>query len=203
MGNLKLFIRKDWMVIRKYKWFFLLYLLIYSTLDSSNFLLTIVPATMIIFVSNSDLRPFHKYLGSLPLSRIGMVFGKYVSSGFYMMVGMALAALFYLGGSYIRGTDPEMQNAILTFLTLSIFMAVYYPLYYWLGSKGGHLLLSFSWLIILGATMGIFTSDIEVFRRMELFLNSGAGYVFTIALIGIFLVPSFHLSVAIFRRKDF
>ncbi|UNK16586.1 ABC-2 transporter permease [Paenibacillus sp. N3/727] len=207
MRSLKLFIIKDWIVIRKYLWVVLLYLCFLTVSGSSSFLVTIIPAMMLIIVSNVDLRPFHKYLTSLPVSRKGMILGKYVSSGVYMTGGVILAVLFYLGGSFIRGTNAgeiTVQAIVPTLLLLVMFMALYYPLYYWLGPKGGQYL-NFIWMIVLGGSIGIssmFSVDEGGATPSELFLNSGAGLTLVLGLAGLFVILSYLLSVAIFLRKD-
>lgn len=205
MGNLALFIRKDWIVLRKYAWFFLLWLLFFSFGNNGNVLSVMLPAMIIILISNIDLNPFHKYTFSLPVSRREMILGKYMSSVFFMLVGLASTYLFQTAFSLLTGREMNYTwfQICVSAISLALFVTLYYPLYYWLGPKGGYLLkivvmlvafaVTFTLNNIIQNSQGWITSTLS---------DSGMVIMMGIGISGLLLVLSYFLAAAIFRRAD-
>lgn len=205
MGNLALFIRKDWIVLRKYAWFFLLWLVFFSFGNNGKLLGVMLPAMLIILISNIDLNPFHKYAFSLPLSRREIILGKYLSSVFFMLTG--LAATYLLQSAFFLLTGGELSYTLFQIcvsgISLTMFITLYYPLYYWLGPKGGQIL---KMVVMLVAFTVTFTINTVIQNSQEwvtsTHIDSGMVIMMGIGISGLLLVLSYHLAAIIFRRID-
>ncbi len=196
MSHIVPLIHKDWMVIRKYAWLFAIWLALFSFGNAVGILGYMVAGMMIIVISNTDLHPFHKYSMSLPIPRRDIVLSKYVSSLLFMLIGLLAGflvqiAYIWLGGD---GEGSVLYQNIVSGISLILFIAVYYPLYYWLGPKGGQTLKLVLVAVLFAITMAINTLWSDGLQTDYLWYGLGISCLVVFA--------SYQLSAYIFSRTD-
>ncbi|WP_268794508.1 ABC-2 transporter permease [Paenibacillus sp. DMB20] len=118
-----------------------------------------------------------------------------------------LAATYLLQSAFFLLTGGELSYTLFQIcvsgISLIMFITLYYPLYYWLGPKGGQIL---KMVVMLVAFTVTFTINAVIQNSQEwvtsTHIDSGMVIMMGIGISGLLLVLSYHLSAIIFRRID-
>ncbi|MBB6633032.1 ABC-2 transporter permease [Cohnella thailandensis] len=199
-------IRKDLISLKWYFLFVLGYGLVFGTIATSPYsplLVSLLPAIMLtIFVANIELRNKSMlFVGSLPVRRRQIVLAKYLSVFVYIGIGLALAAIMYLLNEHILDQSfPLTGTAVLIASSVALlFSAIYYPLYYILGSRNSSII-SVLMIFLASALAGGLNKSIDL---SEVGIPSQAQLTVGLPLLGLVLFyGSYRLSLSIFSRKD-
>ncbi|GAB2697894.1 ABC-2 transporter permease [Paenibacillus thermoaerophilus] len=202
-------IRKDLIVLRWYFLFVAAYVLVFGVITVTPFspmMLVVLPTMMLtLFATNLEIRNKSMlFVGSLPVGRKQIVQAKYASFFVYLAIGIVLGCLSNLSNQVRYGPEDfpfSLQTLALAVFVSMLFTSLYYPLYYWLGTKSAAIA-TFSTLFLTAAGIAGF---ISVADSVDIGIANVSGFPFLYALplVGLALLfVSYRLSLAIFLRKD-
>ncbi|MNP45799.1 hypothetical protein D3C76_1397510 [compost metagenome] len=148
-----------------------------------------------------------QFLGSLPVRRKILVLSKYASACCLLILAGILCGLVNSVARYFMDGNMYFNTWLVVGSILSglLFMALYIPLFYWIGPKGGQFLNIILILIVMmgnGVLTGILSS-----RQSITLISWLVSHPVESGLIGggIFIVAmliSFVISTAIFKKRD-
>lgn len=145
MPHLIQLVRKDFLLLQRYLWLLFIYMVVFSGFVQSDGspLYGMLPGMVLILALNADMRlPNQQFLVNLPVRRSYLVLSKYVSAFILMLLAFALCMLLNTGANAVHGqsTAVNLGQMLGIFLAQLVFMAIYIPIYYWLGLKGSQYL---------------------------------------------------------------
>ncbi|MNP25480.1 hypothetical protein D3C76_1182900 [compost metagenome] len=202
--------RKDLLLLKRYLWLIVIYTIIFSGfVQKDNLLLyNFLPMLLLILVVNNDMQPSsQQFLGTLPVRRKILVLSKYASAGSLLIIAGILGGLvnslarYYLDGNMYFHTLLVVGSIISGLL----FMALYIPLFYWIGPKGGQFLNIVLILFVMmgnGIVTGILSTE-QTITIMDWFNNHPveSGIICSSAII-VAILTSYVISTAIFKQRD-
>ncbi|MBA9086450.1 hypothetical protein FHR92_002928 [Fontibacillus solani] len=210
MSSISLLMRKDLLLLKRYLWLIVIYTIIFSGfVQKDNLLLyNFLPMLLLILVVNNDMQPSsQQFLGTLPVRRKVLVLSKYVSAGSLLIIAGILGGLvnslarYYLDGNMYFHTLLVVGSIISGLL----FMALYIPLFYWIGPKGGQFLNIVLILFVMmgnGIVTGILSTEQSI-TIMDWFNNHPVeGGVICGGAIIVAILTSYVISTAIFKKRD-
>ncbi|SDE64213.1 ABC-2 family transporter protein [Fontibacillus panacisegetis] len=210
MSSISLLMRKDLLLLKRYLWLIVIYTIIFSGfVQKDNLLLyNFLPMLLLILVVNNDMQPSsQQFLGTLPVRRKILVLSKYASAGSLLIIAGILGGLvnslarYYLDGNMYFHTLLVVGSIISGLL----FMALYIPLFYWIGPKGGQFLNIVLILFVMmgnGIVTGILSTE-QTIIIMDWFNNHPveSGVICGGAII-VAILTSYVISTAIFKKRD-
>ncbi|MNW39715.1 hypothetical protein D3C74_168070 [compost metagenome] len=210
MSSISLLMRKDLLLLKRYLWLIVIYTIIFSGfVQKDNLLLyNFLPMLLLILVVNNDMQPSsQQFLGTLPVRRKVLVLSKYASAGSLLIIAGILGGLvnslarYYLDGNMYFHTLLVVGSIISGLL----FMALYIPLFYWIGPKGGQFLNIVLILFVMmgnGIVTGILSTE-QTITIMDWFNNHPveSGIICSSAII-VAILTSYVISTAIFKQRD-
>ncbi|MEF2966072.1 ABC-2 transporter permease [Paenibacillus sp. M1] len=211
MPNILGLVRKDFLLMRRYLWLLVIYAVAFSGIISGTggtMLYGLLPGVLLILTIGADMRqPNQQFLVSLPLKRNQLVLAKYASSFIILVLSIAVCLLMNIATDLLDFGTVRINTALAvgTTVTMSLFISVYLPLYYWLGLKGAQYLNVGMMVIIMignGAVTSLLGSrdmapalDFLTAHRLQAGLLIGSGTVLVI-------VVSYLISRSIFMKRD-
>ncbi|MMZ58696.1 hypothetical protein D1872_206870 [compost metagenome] len=210
MSSIPLLMRKDLLLLKRYLWLIVIYAVMFSGfVQKNNYLLyNFLPMLLLIMVVNNDMQPSaQQFLGSLPVRRKILVLSKYVSAGSLIIISGILIGLVNCLALILQAGNVNFNTYIVAGSTISglLFMALYIPLYYWLGPKGGQFL-NIVLILVVMAGNGTITAILssEQANTITAWFNnhSLASGLMTVGIIIVAMLVSFVVSTTIYKKRD-
>ncbi|MNZ54746.1 hypothetical protein D3C78_726580 [compost metagenome] len=210
MSSISLLMRKDLLLLKRYLWLIVIYTIIFSGfVQKDNLLLyNFLPMLLLILVVNNDMQPSsQQFLGTLPVRRKVLVLSKYASAGSLLIIAGILGGLVNSLARYYLDGDMYFHTLLVVGSIISglLFMALYIPLFYWIGPKGGQFLNIVLILFVMmgnGIVTGILSTE-QTITIMDWFNNHPveSGIICSSAII-VAILTSYVISTAIFKQRD-
>ncbi|MNO73569.1 hypothetical protein D3C76_645410 [compost metagenome] len=210
MSSIPLLMRKDLLLLKRYLWLIVIYAVMFSGfVQKNNYLLyNFLPMLLLIMVVNNDMQPSaQQFLGSLPVRRKILVLSKYVSAGSLIIISGILIGLVNCLALILQAGNVNFNTYIVAGSTISglLFMALYIPLYYWLGPKGGQFL-NIVLILVVMAGNGTITAILssEQANTITAWFNnhSLASGLMTVGIVIVAMLVSFVVSTTIYQKRD-
>lgn len=210
MSSISLLMRKDLLLLKRYLWLIVIYTIIFSGfVQKDNLLLyNFLPMLLLILVVNNDMQPSsQQFLGTLPVRRKVLVLSKYASAGSLLIIAGILGGLVNSLARYFLDGNMYFHTLLVVGSIISglLFMALYIPLFYWIGPKGGQFLNIVLILFVMmgnGIVTGILSTE-QTITIMDWFNNHPveSGIICGSAII-VAILTSYVISTAIFKQRD-
>ncbi|MDU4698399.1 MULTISPECIES: ABC-2 transporter permease [Paenibacillus] len=210
MSSLIHLVRKDLLLLQRYIWLLCIYAVVFSGFvqSDSSPLYGMLPGMVLILALNADMRlPSQQFLVNLPVRRSFLVLSKYVSAFALMLVAFAFCMLLNAGADLVHGQavtiHPVQLLSIL--LTQILFMAIYIPLYYWLGLNGAQYLnVAMIIVVMIGSQLATdLLSREDTLRLSEaMTAHPAIAGLLGVCVAALAVVISFGVSNNIFARRD-
>ncbi|MNI69099.1 hypothetical protein D3C73_1248300 [compost metagenome] len=132
---------------------------------------------------------------------------KYVSAGSLIIISGILIGLVNCLALILQAGNVNFNTYIVAGSTISglLFMALYIPLYYWLGPKGGQFL-NIVLILVVMAGNGTITAILssEQANTITAWFNnhSLASGLMTVGIIIVAMLVSFVVSTTIYKKRD-
>lgn len=210
MSSIPLLMRKDLLLLKRYLWLIVIYAVMFSGfVQKNNYLLyNFLPMLLLIMVVNNDMQPSaQQFLGSLPVRRKILVLSKYVSAGSLIIISGILIGLVNCLALILQAGNVNFNTYIVAGSTISglLFMALYIPLYYWLGPKGRQFL-NIVLILVVMAGNGTITAILssEQANTITAWFNnhSLASGLMTVGIVIVAMLVSFVVSTTIYQKRD-
>ncbi|WP_068785918.1 ABC-2 transporter permease [Paenibacillus phocaensis] len=210
MSSLIHLVRKDMLLMQRYIWLLVIYSIVFSGFvqtDSSP-LYGMLPGMVLILALNADMRlSSQQFLVNLPVRRSFLVLSKYASAFMMMVLAFVFCMLVNAGANVFHGQSAAInQGQMLSIFCVQVlFMAIYIPIYYWLGLKGSQYLnVAMIIVIMIGSQLAssllggedtvLLSSAVKAHPVAAGFLGAGVA--------GLALIVSYAVSRRIFARRD-
>lgn len=199
-------LRKDFFNLKKTLKTYLIFLVFYVVLgivneDPSIFstIITIVSVMIpITAMSFDESSKWERYALTMPVSRSGIVFSRYLLALLFLLTTFILSTVFNLFTTDV----PLMENFATSFGSLStgmILLAVIFPIMFKFGVEKGRMYMML--LLFLPATfvfllpkLGISNVDVSLIKRL---------FYLIYAIGPLSLILSCFISLSIYRKKEF
>ncbi|WP_435921134.1 ABC-2 transporter permease [Paenibacillus sp. DYY-L-2] len=208
MPNIMRLLRKDLILVQRYLWLLAIYAFVFSGFIQSNqpFLLySLLPGMLMILAIGNDLRtPNQQFMVSLPVGRNFLVFAKYVSSLMFLILSLVICAVINTTAHALKSGEMMVDTQIIlgTFVSMTLFVSLYLPLYYWLASKGAQFL-NIAMMIVIMVGNGTVSEVLsEPFLADKIANHPGLVLIFAAGVTVLALIVSYLTSLSIFRKRD-
>lgn len=208
MPNMMRLLRKDMILVQRYLWLLAVYAFVFSGFIQSNqpFLLySLLPGMLMILAIGNDLRtPNQQFMVSLPVGRNFLVLAKYVSSFMFLILSLAICAVINTTAYALKSGEILVDTQIIlgTFVSMTLFVSLYLPLYYWLASKGAQFL-NIAMMIVIMVGNGTVSEVLsEPFLADKIANHPGLVLIFAAGVTVLALIVSYLTSLSIFRKRD-
>ncbi|MGP0583859.1 ABC-2 transporter permease [Paenibacillus timonensis] len=210
MPNLIHLVRKDFLLLQRYLWLLFIYMVVFSGFVQSDGspLYGMLPGMVLILALNADMRlPNQQFLVNLPVRRSYLVLSKYVSAFILMLIAFVFCILLNTGANAVHGQPAAFNfgQMLGIFLAQILFMAIYIPIYYWLGLKGAQYLnVAMIIVVMIGSQLSSnLLSDEDSLQLSASISTHPVATGLLGASVGILaLVVSYLISRMIFARRD-
>lgn len=210
MSSLIHLVRKDMLLMQRYIWLLVIYSIVFSGFvqtDSSP-LYGMLPGMVLILALNADMRlSSQQFLVNLPVRRSFLVLSKYASALMMMLLAFVFCMLVNAGASAFHGQpvaiNPGQMLGI--FFAQILFMAIYIPIYYWLGLNGAQYLnVAMIIVIMIGSQLasGLLSGEDTLLLSSAVKAHPAAAGFLGVGVVGLAVVVSFAVSRTIFARRD-
>ncbi|MRN54395.1 ABC-2 transporter permease [Paenibacillus monticola] len=154
MHNLLYLLRKDFVLLKSFILFVLLYNLFMAAIQIDNYCMyAAFPSLLLLTCSCSYDTQHHnqRFVISLPLRRREIVRAKYLTLVPFATFGVACSVVLYIVLNILgHSIDPDYWRAVgLTLFLIPLFAAIYLPIHYWIGHKGSQVNIIFNVVIVL------------------------------------------------------
>lgn len=208
MPNIMRLLRKDLILVQRYLWLLAIYAFVFSGFIQSNqpFLLySLLPGMLMILAIGNDMRtPNQQFMVSLPVSRNYLVLAKYASSLMFLILSLAICAVINTMAHVLKNGEILVDTQIIlgTLVSMTLFVSIYMPLYYWLASKGAQFL-NIAMMIVIMVGNGTVSEILgEPFLANIIADQPGLVGIFAAGITVLALIVSYLISLSIFRNKD-
>lgn len=201
-------LHKDIILLQRYIWIILIYAVIFSVFNNEQMMLGMLPGMLLILVVGNDIRSQNQqFLLSLPVSRAFLVRSKYISAVFCVILGLLVS---YCMNLVVQGISQNTINwypvlVLSTLQSILIFVAIYLPLYYWLGIKGTQYLnIGVMILFFAGssAITGILADPDTTFMIDWISAHQMSMGLISTGILIILMIVSYQISLGIFMKRD-
>lgn len=205
MSSLIQLIHKDFILLNRYLWIVLLYIIIFSQSGSAS---GMVPGLIIVLVVSLDLRTNNQQLlVTLPVKRSQLVRAKYISSMFFGLIGLVITLGVQWLSEFIRyqHVDIDLMVSGMSLLSVLFLLALYIPLSYWLGPKGAQYLNVVLILVMISLSSAItgILNDPDSMQIVQWLNSHQVGTsILGVGATALLLVLSYIVSVAIYSKQD-
>lgn len=203
---------KDFYLMRSLAKSYLLVLGVFAVLTvtgiySSGFMASFLALMCIMFPVNlfayDEQARWDKYAAALPAGRVGAVKARYlftliVCLGAILLSGVLQAAAFLVG----KGEGPLVDtvfSGVIPAAFGTLMNAVLLPLLYRFGAQRGRIYL----LVTMGVAFGLAFGSVAALGQLGVDLSA---ILLPLALLPVLcvlaLVPSYHISLGVYRKKD-
>lgn len=208
MPKMMRLLRKDLILVQRYLWLLAIYAFIFSGFIQSNqpFLLySLLPGMLMILAIGNDMRtPNQQFMVSLPVSRKYLVLAKYASSLMFLILSLVICVVINTTAHALEYGEILVDSQIIvgTFISMSLFVSIYLPLYYWLAWKGAQFL-NIAMMIAIMTGNGMVSEILsEPFLADKIANHPGLVVVFAAGVTVLALIVSYFISLSIFRKRD-
>jgi len=210
MYNLLYLVRKDLFLVRKFMLLLILYYIYMAAVSFESFsLFTALPSILLLINSCSMdiLQKNQRLLVSLPVRRQQIVLAKYVSILPSTLFGAVCVFGLYLAGSLLgKDFEPSFwKDVAVSLLGVPLYIAIYLPVFYWLGDKGKGAVNIVFMMISLFATSNI-VNLVNHSPRLTRWAVEVQDHLLLQAIVAIAYIlimsVSYMISLRIFKGKD-
>lgn len=157
-------------------------------------------------IAQEDKNNSHILINSLPISRKEVVIAKYLFTIFFGLLLIGIALIYQTVFSPVM-LEKGLFHAAMAIVFVIWFIAIYYPLYYWLGPR----FVQIGWFIFFILSAATMPMLINLGREHNYWgvvalIQSVPVYILGVllcGLTGIILLISLFLSVRLYERKEF
>ncbi|MDU2242594.1 MAG: ABC-2 transporter permease [Paenibacillus sp.] len=210
MPSLIHLVRKDLLLMQRYIWLLVIYSVVFSGFvqtDSSP-LYGMLPGMVLILALNADMRlSSQQFLVNLPVRRSFLVLSKYASAFMMMLLAFVFCMLVNVGANAFHGQPAAINPGQMLgiFYAQVLFMAIYIPIYYWLGLKGAQYLnVAMIIVIMIGSQLasGLMSDEDTLLLSSAVKAHPAAAGFLGAGVVGLAVIVSFAVSRTIFARRD-
>lgn len=202
-------VRKDFIVHRVSLLVYLAVIVVLHTplfpIDGPLALVTMLAAFFSFGVVTQDDRyNVDVLLNSLPVNRTDIVSARYL---FHLSMGLCFIAVS-LAGQIIAGASPAtaLSQALVALATIAVFGAVFFPMYYWLGSRFLRLgMVVVTLLLVSIGPIVQYMTEKNYLPGVERIASLSPGPLYALLGLGVVVVllGSWRTSVALYMRREF
>lgn len=204
-------VKKDFLLIKRFAWLMAIYAIIFSEIvqkGNQSLIYSLFPGLLLILsISADSQRTAQQFLASLPVSRNRLVLSKYLSSFVINILSILVCAFLDILSDALYGRSIQLNTTLFwgTFLTMTVFIAVYLPFFYWLGLKGFQIVNVVMMMFVMAAngaaTWLLANIDIKFLKGFS-FNRPEMTLIFLPLLVMLLLVISYLISSKLYRKKD-
>ena len=204
---------KDCLLLRKQLSYYLIFFVLYTGLAAAGIFPPFVLPGLVVFIglmlpmssfAYDEQARWDKYAAALPGGRAGVVRARYVFTLLACLVSLLFSLSLQLLTALVSGAKGQewmdlLLSGLLPVAYGCLMNAILLPLLFRFGSQKGRLYL----LLALGLGVGLVFGSIGILKEIGLPLTELALPLAALPVVGLLaLVPSYFLSLRVFRKKD-